>query len=598
MAGFMFRSDHRYYNTFALVGGTLALLGCPYDPEGMNDGSSSVSSTSTDTALTTGPASTSSPATTEADAPSTGAILPTTGETSAGDTSTGETSAGDTSTGDPDTGSSEGTTAAPIICGDGMLDGDEECDEAGPSATCDDDCTLAICGDGLHNPMADEECDDAGFSANCDDDCTLVECGDAVLNLAASEQCDPDGIGTDETCSPTCQNQRLVDVGHQHTCAVDLDGSLHCWGYGNWGELGQGNNVTLGDNQGELPTPPVPAGGKVVEMTNGTVTTCVRLDTGAVRCWGQGTSGALGYGNTEHLGDQPGELPVAGVALGVPALSVAVGPNHTCALLVGGTVKCWGDNAYGQLGYGDTTPRLAPDAEPAVGITNVKQLAVGGGFTCVLRNDGQVQCWGENSAGTIGIGKDWANTMNPANRGIGDTPDEMPPPAVPIGDPDDPVQQIACGYAHSCVLLTSGAVRCWGAFQNYKLGGNYNAHQGDTPGDLPTTNVNLGGPAIQVTAGQEHSCALLDTGKVRCWGQTVHHGYPEVDVAVYTPPGDVVLGGLVRRISAHLGRYTCATLVNDDVRCWGENDKGQLGYGHINSIGDDETPALAGPVPF
>lgn len=88
---------------------------------------------------------------------------------------------------------------------------------------------------------------------------------------------------------------------------------------------------------------------------------------------------------------------------------------------------------------------------------------------------------------------------------------------------------------------------------------------------------------------------------VKCWGKAVHHGYPNlgnIDSPEEMPPGNVALGGPVRRISAHIGRFTCATLVGEDVRCWGENNEGQLGYGHINPIGDDENPSLAGPVPF
>ena len=88
---------------------------------------------------------------------------------------------------------STSSTGADPVCGDGAVEGDEDCDDAGESATCDDDCTLATCGDGVVNITAAEQCDEGGESATCDVDCTAATCGDGVFNAAAGELCDEGG---------------------------------------------------------------------------------------------------------------------------------------------------------------------------------------------------------------------------------------------------------------------------------------------------------------------------------------------------------------------------------------------------------------------
>ena len=82
--------------------------------------------------------------------------------------------------------------------------------------------------------------------------------------------------------------------------------------------------------------------------------TCVLLVGGNVRCWGDGGGGQLGYGNSNDIGDQPGEMPPANVNLGGPVEQLFVGGAHNCALMGDGTLRCWGANNYGQLGYGNT----------------------------------------------------------------------------------------------------------------------------------------------------------------------------------------------------------------------------------------------------
>ncbi len=176
----------------------------------------------------------------------------------------------------------------------------------------------------------------------------------------------------------------------------------------------------------------------------------------------------------------------------------------------------------------------------------------------------------------------------------------LPPPPTKVGDLNDGVQQIAAGAQHTCALLVSGKVRCWGSNSKGQVGASFgDTRVGDQPADMPPPDVDLGGLAVQVVAGQIHSCALMKTGKVKCWGSAVTHGYPglgDINSAIELPPPDVDLGGSVASISSHTGPFTCALLNNKTVRCWGNNAEGQLGLGNVNLIGDNETPASTMPV--
>ncbi len=485
----------------------------------------------------------------------------------------------------------------PSACGDGVANASagEDCDEGGESATCNADCSAAKCGDGVVNASAGEDCDEGAESASCDGDCTLPICGDGQVNAKAGEVCDDGNALFDDACSPLCMPTSVrIAPGRPHVCAIAGDKSVHCWGQGDYGQLGYGNINTLGHQPGELPTPVVAVGGEVAQLALGYRHSCARTAGGGVRCWGAGGQGQLGKGDATNLGDSPGELPTGDIALGVAALQVAAGTEHTRAIGLGGAGRGWGSSQFGQLGYGNKATLLKPDGADVPGIAGAVQIVAGTAHNCVLQGDDTVHCWGGNDYGQLGHGNGEAI--------FGDAPNEVPSTVTAVGDPGDPVVQLGAGYVHMCAVLASGKVRCWGWNGNGQGGARFgDANIGDAPGEMPPPDVDLGGPALQVTAGYTHSCALLASGKVKCWGQTIVHGYPmvgDIDSAVEFPPPDVALGGQVVSIAGHMGSFTCALLADQKVRCWGENNWGQLGLGHTNSVGDNETPGSIGPVPL
>ena len=203
--------------------------------------------------------------------------------------------------------------------------------------------------------------------------------------------------------------------------------------------LGQRPQRTIGvGTWGSVYFEPQPVLTGVKQVALGTAHSCAVMTNGSVRCWGRNLSGEAGTGAPSGYVLEP--TPVAGLD-GVTA--VAAGARHTCALREDETVACWGDNGTGELGLGFTsdyegTPTTAPD------LGEVKALAVASGHSCAVIGDGSLRCWGNNSAGELGVGNDMAQSS--------------PQQVVGLSD----VESVALGYNHSCAALGDGTLRCWG----------------------------------------------------------------------------------------------------------------------------------------
>ncbi len=257
------------------------------------------------------------------------------------------------------------------------------------------------------------------------------------------------------------------------------------------------------------------------------------------------------------------------------AVSVSVGLYLSCAVLVHNGVRCWGANDVGQLGH-DGPSSTQPVEVPGVQASGV---AVGERFACALGMTGSVECWGLGTKGQLGHG---ANQTSSAPQNV-------------VGLEEAPAAQLVAGQAHACVLSTNGGVHCWGDNTRGQLG---NATRSSSP--FPVT-VALGGglPVRQLVAGARHNCVLLDDASVRCWGagQLGELGVPDlidglVPVQVQGLPGaeNPVVG-----LSAG-GDHTCAILADSRVVCWGADTAGQLGDGVSQPYSTYPTPVLGLPV--
>ena len=287
-----------------------------------------------------------------------------------------------------------------------------------------------------------------------------------------------------------------------------------------------------------------PAGRAAGGLDAGELHSCAVLAAGSVRCWGYGGGGQLGYGSLDTIGDDetPGSVGPVNLGAGHTARAIATGDVHTCALLDDGSVRCWGFGGQGRLGYGNTKDVSDP--------------------------------------GSVG----------PVDLGSGHT-----------------AKAITAGAGHTCVIVDDGSVVCWGFGGSGRLGYADQSNVGDRQTPASAGSVDLGGRrAVAISAGQDHTCAILDNGNVRCWGRAEEGalGNGSTDaIGDNETPGSVPAvslgaGHTAVAISAG-GRHTCVVLDDQTVRCWGDGSRGELGAGtNTNNVGDTPatTPDKLAPV--
>ncbi|RMH00504.1 MAG: hypothetical protein D6705_00215 [Deltaproteobacteria bacterium] len=422
--------------------------------------------------------------------------------------------------------------------------------------------------------LCDGECVDLQTDPNHCGDCATV-CGPGASCIAG-----------------TCDMPAVVEVDSDSatTCSLWNDGSVRCWGRNTMGQLGQAHTDNIGDNETPDAGQDTELGEPALQIDLGEEFACALLASGDIRCWGKNDVGQLGHGAANpYVGDDepPASMPTV-QGLGEPAVQVTAGFDHACALLASGSVRCWGGNANGQLGYGHTMNvgktisvddgTLAGDVD--TGLPDVAEIHAGYRFTCARSSSGQVRCWGKNDVGQLGLGH---------TQTIGD--DEVPADSMdtPVGGN---AQALTVGDTYACVLLEGGDVRCWGRNSGGKLGlGNTNdVGDDELPSDVPTVSLSRQGADVQIIrAGSEHTCVVFTDGGLQCWGvnwegqlglgYVNHIGDDELPSSVgRTMVGEAVLatGG---------GYSRCVVLANGGVRCWGNNNTGQLGYGDTDNRG-------------
>jgi len=332
-----------------------------------------------------------------------------------------------------------------------------------------------------------------------------------------------------------------IAVGGTTTCAAISSGLVGCWGSDAYGNLGDG--MTSG-----FSVVPVQANGlrNVAQLSLGERHGCALSTGGTVRCWGDDAQGQLGDGQRTPSGTA---TVVNGITGGVTA--IAAGSMHTCAILSGGAVSCWGADMSGQLGNGQTTGSSVVPV-PVMGLTSgATAIAAGAAFTCAVVSGGAVKCWGDGLHGQLG---------GPASSA---TPLALTMPAS--------VMAIAAGANHVCAVMTGGSAVCWGANDQGQLGSTQS-----TMSAVPVAVPGLTG-VIAVAAGGNETCALDRAGAVHCWGED--------------PVGDVNMGpgqpGIVPSLSSGVAHVTavtghaCALTTGGAPKCWGTNESGDLGDGTI-----------------
>jgi alpha-tubulin suppressor-like RCC1 family protein len=362
--------------------------------------------------------------------------------------------------------------------------------------------------------------------------------GPVPVSCAASPDCGPDRFC--DRPSKTCISAvRAVAAGSVHTCAVHRDGRVSCWGYGPF--IGPALPVVSSPTFIELP-------GRATAVAVGIQAACAQLEEGEVRCWGD-----LGAGP-----ERPAPIMEEDGRRLTGITRLAGGSAAFCAVEARGTF-CWGSNRSAELArpasqsFAPHTAVLAlPGPRPLIAAT-----------VAILVHDGVSELcgWGNNDSGLV-----------PGPRGT------VERPACVAGVPD--VLQLTAGDGHVCARRGGARFSCWGSNSGGQLGaGDEDLLEVMPPGRSGT----LAAPIDAVEAGAYHTCALLGTGAVFCWGSNEHGECGLAPSAPrFAPSAAVPLPRPARALGSGAGaQHTCAVLDDGSVVCWGYDNEGQLGSGVI-----------------
>ena len=353
-------------------------------------------------------------------------------------------------------------------------------------------------------------------------------------------------------------NAGAIVAGNDHTCVMLTDGTVRCVGFNGFGQLGAITVDTF-----SLTPVTVTGISTARALTSGGNHNCVRLADGTARCWGFNSNGQLG--NPTAGGSSVTPVAVTGLT---NVAYLAGGEFHTCAALVNGAVRCFGSNSDGQLGDPATFTQ-ATTPVPVWGMAIVATIATGTNHTCAVYDGGFVHCWGDNSSGQLGNGQFQGLGVIAPQRVFGITN------AIAL----------AAGDSHTCAVLATGSIKCWGQGGNGRLGDGL-----DTTSATPVTVSGITN-AVAVTAGTSHTCALLSTGAMRCWGLNGFGQLGNGNNNIASVPA--IVSGITTATAIDAGfNHTCVRLAESTLRCWGSNFTGALGRGNFS---DSNVPvAVAG----
>ena len=468
------------------------------------------------------------------------------------------------------------------ICGACQTHPNSFCDPSG-QCDCTIDCNGKECGgDGCGGSCGgcgtNEECSALGqcqcvfgsaacmqICCNSNDVCFNNQC---CTPECAGKECGSDGCGgscgecdTPELCGGTgvvsiCGTVQAthVSAGLSHTCALTSAGSVKCWGWNEYGQLGDGTTLSK-----STPVNVSGLGSGAVAVTASYRHTCALTDAGDIKCWGRNNKGQLGDGTTLSK-----STPVNVSGLISDVIAVAAGIDHTCALTDAGGVKCWGGNSFGQLGDGTTSDKSIPVSVSGLS-SGIIAIAASVYETCALTDAGGVKCWGLNDHGQLGDGTT-VNKSIPVN----------------VSGLSSGVIAIVAGGFHTCAITSAGSIKCWGLNDHGQLGDGTTSDK-----SIPVNISGLSSGVIAIAAGQDHTCAVTSGGGAKCWGVNDHGQLGDGTLINRSIPVKVsgLDSGMV--VVAAGVNHTCALNDSGGLKCWGVNDHGQLGDG---TTGNKSTP--------
>lgn len=400
--------------------------------------------------------------------------------------------------------------------------------------------------------------------ANCDSEDTQVHSYSSAITTQAKLSVSDQSDGKVTASAQVIYVLSSITAGYQHTCSTNSTQVAFCWGNGSAGQLGNGSSL----QQSSPVSINMPTGTHMTQVTTGAFHSCSVSSVGNAYCWGSNSYGQLGIGSfSSRFNPQ-----VVNTPSGVFLTQISAGNAHTCALDNLGSIYCWGEGKWGQVGDSTLITRTTPVLVTLPGGLTALSISAGGWHTCAVASDQNAYCWGFNEYGQVGSGTSSTEAM-----------------PVKVAMPNsESVIQVEPGNVHTCALTSNGKAYCWGANKYGQLGNGSTTSQVTPTGVSMPTGVNF----THIEAGGEHNdlqgytCALGSNQKAYCWGFGVYGQLGNGSNSSQSVPTEVTLpaGTAFTQISVSHGRYhTCAVGDDDGFYCWGFNNYGQLGIGNTSN---------------
>ena len=358
-------------------------------------------------------------------------------------------------------------------------------------------------------------------------------------------------------------HSETLSAGANHTCVLNDNGRVYCWGDNSVGQLGNGST--------ESSLKPVAVSGRIrfTSISVGWDHTCGITEDLDAYCWGRGRYGRLGNGSSEN------RLTPTVVSGGLSFASIDSGMAHTCGITTDGDGFCWGRGEDGILGNDSVDSSAVPVAVSG-GLT-FGSIEAGSATTCGVTTDGDAYCWGASDFGNLlGQGED--------------DRDRKLVPGLVAGDFDFEPSSISVGLDHACAISTADEAVCWGRGRYGKLGIG-------TPGDLGVIEnlktprkVNGNISFASLAAGVFQTCGIATDGTTYCWGRNGSGQLGDGTTTMRVEPEPVSDSPKVKEMTIGVD-HACAVSESDDIYCWGNGDAGKLG---TRSTDNELTPTKVG----
>jgi alpha-tubulin suppressor-like RCC1 family protein len=337
--------------------------------------------------------------------------------------------------------------------------------------------------------------------------------------------------------------KKVVRSGGPSNCGLTTSNQAYCWGWNGGGQLGDGSTT-------QRTSPSLVGGGMTFKTIDGGGANACGIDSSdKLFCWGYNPNGQIGDGTTSN---RSSPVPIDAT---VTYKAISVGEGVTCGItLIGNSMKCWGQNTYGQIGNGTTTNSLSPVLVDSS--IEYQTVSAGLGTVCGITMAGLLRCWGLNSYGQLGDGT---------------TTNKLVPTTIDAATIYTSVE-VGGGSNSACGITSSGIVKCWG-YNYYGVVGD-----GTSTDRLTPVAILNGNTFTKVSIGSNHACALSTVNSLICWGSNIY-GQTRKYPALYT---STPLAAVTTKTWKHIERSyytTCGIDSTDKLFCWGKNTAGFIGDG-------------------